>query len=67
MKTITTLAAIAALTTLAACGEPEAAPAEVTATEAANTEAVNADVTATEVGEPIDDRVEATAPTADSK
>jgi hypothetical protein len=34
MKTITTLAAIAALTTLAACSKEEA-PAEVVATEAA--------------------------------
>ena len=66
MKTITTIAAIAALTTLAACGEPEA-PAEVTATEAVATEAVNADVTAPEVGESADDRVEAAAPTTDSK
>lgn len=38
MKTITTLAAIAALTTLAACGGAEA-PAEVTATEAAPADA----------------------------
>ena len=66
MKTITTIAAIAALTTLAACGEPEA-PAEVTATEAAATEAANADVVAPEVGESADDRVEAAAPAADSK
>lgn len=43
MKTITTIAAIAALTTLAACGTAEA-PAEVTATEAANVEAANVDV-----------------------
>ena len=54
MKTITTIAAIAALTTLAACGTAEA-PAEVTATEAA----------ATEVGASADDRVEATAPAAE--
>ena len=47
MKTIATIAAIAALTTLAACGDASA-PAEVPATEAANTEAVNADVTAPE-------------------
>ncbi len=66
MKTITTLAAIAALTTLAACGTAEA-PAEVTATEAAATEAANADVTATELGDSADDRVEATVPAADSK
>ena len=39
MKKIATIAAIAALTTLTACDEA-AAPAEVTATEAANTEAV---------------------------
>ena len=50
MKTITTLAAIAALTTLAACGTAEA-PAEAVATEAAAneaaaTEAANADATA---------------------
>jgi uncharacterized lipoprotein YajG len=64
MKTITTIAAIAALTTLAACGTAEA-PAEVTATEAANTEAVNADVVAPEVGASADDRVEATAPAAE--
>jgi hypothetical protein len=42
MKTITTIAAIAALTTLAACGTAEA-PAEVTATEAAATEAAPAE------------------------
>jgi hypothetical protein len=54
MKTITTIAAIAALTTLAACGTAEA-PAEVTATEAV----------ATEVGASADDRVEATAPEAE--
>jgi hypothetical protein len=66
MKPFDTLAALAVLTTLAACGTAEA-PAEVTATEAAATEATNADVAVTEVGEPIDDRVEATAPTADSK
>ena len=47
MKTITTIAAIVALTTLAACGTAEA-PAEVTATEAAATEAANADVAVTE-------------------
>lgn len=63
MKTITTIAAIAALTTLAACGTAEA-PAEVTATEAANTEVVNTDVTAPEVSESADDRVEAAAPVA---
>ena len=45
MKTITTLAAIAALTTLAACSKEEA-PAEAVATEAA-TEAAPADSTAT--------------------
>ena len=59
MKTITTIAAIAALTTLAACGTAEA-PAEVTATEAVNT-----DVVAPEVGASADDRVEATAPAAE--
>jgi len=64
MKTITTIAAIAALTTLAACGTAEA-PAEVTATEAAATEAANADVA--EVGKPADEHVEAAAPAADSK
>ena len=64
MKPFDTLAALAVLTTLAACGEPEAAPAEVTATEAAATEAANADVTATEVGESAGDRVEAVAPVA---
>ena len=45
MKPFDTLAALAVLTTLAACGTAEA-PAEVTATEAAATEATNADVTA---------------------
>jgi hypothetical protein len=45
MKPYDTLAALAVLTTLAACGTAEA-PAEVTATEAAATEATNADVTA---------------------
>jgi ABC-type glycerol-3-phosphate transport system substrate-binding protein len=63
MKKIATIAAIAALTTLAACGEAEV-PAEVTATEAAATEATNTDVTATEVGESAGDRVEAVAPVA---
>ena len=47
MKTIATIVAIAALTTLTACGAAEA-PADVTATEAVNTEAVNDDVTAPE-------------------
>jgi predicted small lipoprotein YifL len=63
MKPFDTLAALAVLTTLAACGTAEA-PAEVTATEAAATEAANADVTATEVGESAGDRVEAVAPVA---
>ena len=66
MKTITTIAAIAALTTLAACGTAEA-PAEVPATEAVATEAANADVAAPEVGKPADEHVEAAAPAADSK
>lgn len=65
MKTITTIAAIAALTTLAACGTAEA-PAEVTATEAAATEAAPAEA-APEVGKPADEHVEAAAPAADSK
>jgi predicted small lipoprotein YifL len=47
MKPFDTLAALAVLTTLAACGTAEA-PAEVTATEAAATEATNTDVTAPE-------------------
>ncbi len=42
MKKIATIAAVAALVTLSACGKEEA-PAEVTATEAAATEAGNAD------------------------
>jgi hypothetical protein len=41
MKKIATIAAIAALTTLAACGTAEA-PAEVTATEAVENEATTA-------------------------
>jgi hypothetical protein len=41
MKKFVTIAAVAALTTLAACGTAEA-PAEVTATEAVETEATNA-------------------------
>jgi hypothetical protein len=41
MKKIATIAAIAALTTLAACGTAEA-PAEVTATEAVATDAATA-------------------------
>ncbi len=56
MKTITTLAAIAALTTLAACGTAEApaeAPAEAVATEAAPAAAEAA---------PADERVEAVEP-----
>jgi hypothetical protein len=61
MKPFDTIAALAVLTTLAACGTAEA-PAEVTATEAANTEAVNADVTAPEVGASADDRVETAEP-----
>ena len=61
MKKIATLAAIAALTTLAACGTAEA-PAEAVATEAAANEAV-----ATEVGKPANEHVEAAAPAADSK
>jgi predicted small lipoprotein YifL len=40
MKTITTLAAIAALTTLAACGTAEAPATEAAANEAAATEVV---------------------------
>jgi ABC-type glycerol-3-phosphate transport system substrate-binding protein len=53
MKTITTIAAIAALTTLTACGDAEA-PAETTVEvpatdEAAETEAANDDVAAEEV------------------
>ena len=63
MKTITTLAAIAALTTLAACGTAEA-PAEAVATEAAANEAAATEAApaATEVGKPADDRVEAVEP-----
>ena len=44
MKKIATIAAIAALTTLAACGTAEA-PAEATATEATATEAVATEAT----------------------
>jgi predicted small lipoprotein YifL len=66
MKPFDTLAALAVLTTLAACGEAEA-PAEVTVSEAVETEAANADVAVTELGDSADDRVEATAPAADSK
>jgi predicted small lipoprotein YifL len=47
MKTITTIAAIAALTTLAACGTAEA-PAEAPATEAAANEAAATEVVAPE-------------------
>lgn len=68
MKTITTLAAIAALTTLAACGTAEA-PAEAVATEAAANEAAATEAApaATEVGKPANEHVEAAAPAADSK
>lgn len=83
MKKIATIAAIAALTTLAACGTAEA-PAEATATEATATEATNAVDpnlqqvcdsqtptaacdAAPEVGKPADEHVEAAAPAADSK
>jgi predicted small lipoprotein YifL len=63
MKTITTLAAIAALTTLAACGTAEA-PAEAVATEAAANEAAATEAApaATEVGASAADRVEAVEP-----
>jgi hypothetical protein len=54
MKTIVTLAAIAALTTLAACGTAEA-PAEVTATEAANTETEVVEAPAENTGGPCGD------------
>ena len=82
MKKIATIAAIAALTTLAACGTAEA-PAEVTATEATATEATNAvdpnlqqvcdsqtptaACDADKVSKPADEHVEAAAPAADSK
>lgn len=82
MKKIATIAAIAALTTLAACGTAEA-PAEATATEATATEATNAvdpnlqqvcdsqtptaACDADKVGKPADEHVEAAAPAADSK
>ena len=60
MKKIATIAAIAALTTLAACGDAEA-PAEVTATEAANTEAANTEAVTEEaaVASSVTDAVEA--------
>jgi hypothetical protein len=79
MKKIATIAAIAALTTLAACGTAEA-PAEVTATEAANADASTAvdpnlqqvcdsqtptaACDADKVGKPADEHVEAAAPVA---
>lgn len=82
MKKIATIAAIAALTTLAACGSAEA-PTEATATEAVENEAANAvdpnlqqvcdsqtptaACDADKVGKPADEHVEATSPAADSK
>ena len=51
MKPFDTLAALAVLTTLAACGTAEA-PAEVTATEAAATEAAATEATNTDVTAP---------------
>ena len=53
MKTITTLAAIVVLTTLAACGTAEA-PAEVTATEAANTDVTEEAAVATAVKDAVE-------------